>query len=253
MTIKKRAMSADGSKLERRKSPRFTVTVPVEVSWRGPDGKAAKEPAVARQVNGQGGLLDMSSYPELGSRVTLTNFFSAETAEARVLATPHAREGVAHGIIVELIVPSESFWGVSLQVKKAGVELSKLEKCLQAEGIDLRLLREYRDAVDSISTIAQVVRELRERQLDGQEDDDVAASLAAIRVRRTTSHALELVSDLEANRIGAATKGIEELQRALEQSVNRLSSLRKRQIIPEPHVAPRNGISIRVSPVSKPD
>jgi len=69
--------------------------------------------------------------PEVGNRITLTNFLSAETAEARVLATPHSREGVSHGIVVELIISSESFWGVNLQVKKASVELQKLEDSLR--------------------------------------------------------------------------------------------------------------------------
>jgi len=223
--IKRRALGPDGSKAERRKSQRFPVAVPVEASWRGPDGMAAKESAVARHVNAQGGLLEMANYPELGSRVTLTNFFSAETAEARVLATPHGREGVANGIIVELIMPSETFWGVSLQVKKAGVELAKLEQSLQAEGIDLRLLREYRDAVDCVRTAAQVVRELRERQLDGREDDDVASSLAAIRIRRAANICLELIADLDSGKIGVQSKGLEDLYRALEQAGSRVKKL----------------------------
>src|SRR6201981_698567 len=154
VTVKKRPMTADGTSVERRKSHRFPVVVPIEVSWRGTDGIAVKEEAVARQVNANGGFLKMSIYPELGSRITLANFLSAQTAEARVLAAPHAREGVANGIIVELIVPNESFWGVDLQVKKTIVELQNLEKLLQCEDIDLRLLKEYRDAVDYIRTAA---------------------------------------------------------------------------------------------------
>src|SRR5580704_12903814 len=119
----RRGTSPDGSKLERRKSPRHLVTVPIEASWHGLDGMAIKEQAVAKQVNANGGLLEMANYPEVGSRITLTNFLSAEAAEARVLATPNSREGVSHGIIVELITPNEQFWGVNLQVKKTGVEL----------------------------------------------------------------------------------------------------------------------------------
>src|SRR6201982_993413 len=101
--MKKRPMSADGTDVERRKDHRFPVVVPVEVSWRGPDGIALKEDAVARQVNAKGGFLKMSTYPPLGTRVTLANFLSAQTAEARVLAAPDSRQGVAHGIIGELI------------------------------------------------------------------------------------------------------------------------------------------------------
>jgi hypothetical protein len=226
--IKRRGLSTDGSKVERRKSQRFPVVVPVEASWRCADGRAAKESAIARHVNVHGGHLEMATYPEIGSRVTLTNFFSAETAEARVLATPYSREGVSNGIVVELIVPSETFWGVSLQVKKAGVELAKLEKSLQSEGIDLRMLREYRDAVDCVRTAAQVVRELRERQLEGQDDEDVTSTLTAIRIRRATNICLELIADLDSGKIGGETKGLEELQRALDQAGSRVKNLVKR-------------------------
>ena len=58
--MKKRPMSSDGTDVERRKTRRFPVVVAVEVSWRGPDGIALKEDAVARQVNANGGFLKMS-------------------------------------------------------------------------------------------------------------------------------------------------------------------------------------------------
>src|SRR6202030_309622 len=115
----RRPTAADGSKLERRKETRFPVTVPVEASWRGEDGVLMKEEAVARQVNVHGALLEMAIYPDIGTRVMLTNFLSAETMEARVLATPNSREGVAHGIVGELVSSEESFWGVCPQGKKA--------------------------------------------------------------------------------------------------------------------------------------
>ncbi|HSZ19336.1 MAG TPA: hypothetical protein VK770_06065, partial [Candidatus Acidoferrum sp.] len=133
-----RGTSTDGSKVERRKSSRFLVAVPIEASWRNSEGVPVLVHAIAKQVNGNGGFLEMTLYPGVGSRITLTNFLSAQSAEARVLATPSSREGVSHGIIVELITPSESFWGVNLQAKKTSVELQKLEKSLQSEGIDFR-------------------------------------------------------------------------------------------------------------------
>jgi hypothetical protein len=227
--MKKRAMSADGSKVERRRSRRFMVAIPIEVSWRGPGGIAVKEDAVARQVNMNGGFLEMSIYPELGSRVTLANFLSAQTAEGRVLATPQAREGVANGIIVELIVPSESFWGVNLQVKKTSVELQSLEKALQSEGIDLRLLKEYRDAVDYIRTAAGAVQHLRECQLRGLDDGDLLSSLTAERIRRTISLCMEVITDVDAGRVRSDSKGIEELYRSMEQLRDRLRRVLKLQ------------------------
>jgi hypothetical protein len=223
----RRGTSPDGTKVERRKANRFPVTVPIEASWRGADGIAVKEQAIARQVNGNGGQLEMSSYPDVGGRITLTNFLSAETAEARVLATPFSREGVAHGIIVELIVPSESFWGVNLQVKKTGVELQKLEDSLRSEGIDPRVLNEFRDAVDYVRTAAVVVQQLREQQMHGRDDGEVASLLTAERIRRTANLCQEVISDLDAGKVSADAKGVDELYRSLEQACDRLRHLLK--------------------------
>jgi hypothetical protein len=223
----RRGTSPDGTKVERRKARRFPVTVPIEVSWRSPEGVAIKEQAMAKQVNANGGQLEMSTYPDVGNRITLTNFLSAEAAEARVLATPQSREGVSHGIIIELIVPSESFWGVNLQVKKASVELQKLEDSLRSEGIDLRLLNEFRDAVDYIRTAALVVQRLREHQMHGRDDEDVVSLVAGERIRRATNLCLEVVADVDARRVTAENKGLEELYRSLEQASDRLRLLLK--------------------------
>jgi len=215
MTLKKRPMSADGSSVERRKSRRFPVVVPIEVGWRGADGILVKQDAVARQVNANGGFLKMSVYPELGSRVALTNFVSAQTADARVIAAPHAREGVANGVIVELIVPNESFWGVDLQVKKTIVELRNLEKALQCEDMDIRLVKEYRDAVDYIRTAAGTLEQLREHQFRNMDNTELLSTLSTDRVRRTIALCHEVVADLDAGRLKNASEDVDELYRTL--------------------------------------
>ena len=229
LIVKERPSNHNGTKAERRKSHRFPVTVPIEVSWRGPTGLARKEQAFAKNVNANGGLLEMPNYPEMGSRITLTNFLSAEAVEARVLATPNSREGVASGIVVELIVPSESFWGVNLQVKKTSVELQKLENSLQSEGINPRLLNEFREAVDYLRTASVVVQKLREYQLHGRDEGEMYSLLVTERVRRATSLCLEVITDLEAGRVGSETKGIDEFYRALEQVHDQVRHLVKRR------------------------
>jgi len=197
----RRATNSDGSKVERRRHFRFAVHVPLEVSWRGRDNEVVKEEALARHVNSNGGLLEMAQQPEMGSRVTIANLISAETAEARVLATPNTREGVAHGIVVELISPSETFWGIDMQLKKANIELQKLEKALHNAGIDLRLLKEYRDTVEYIQTSSMAVKEMRECQLQERSDAEVNAKLSSERLRRTTSLCVEVLADVEAGRV----------------------------------------------------
>jgi hypothetical protein len=215
-------MTVDGTSAERRKGPRFPVVVPVEVSWRGKDGIAVKEDAVARQVNANGGFLKMSNYPALGSRVTLANFLSAQTAEARVLAAPDSRQGVANGIVVELIVPNESFWGVDLQVNKVAVELQNLEKALNCEDIDFQLLREYRYAVDYIRTTMETLQRLRKFQPQGPDNSELLSVLAAERIRRTNNLCLEVIADLDTGRVRQESKGVDELQRAIQHLQQRL-------------------------------
>ena len=221
--MKKRPISSDGKDVERRKSRRFPVVVPVEVSWRGPAGTALKEDAVARLVNDKGGFLKMSNYPAVGSRVTLANFLSAQTAEARVLAAPDSRPGVASGIIVELIVPSEGFWGVDLQVNKTIVELQNLEKALKAEEIDLALVREYRDAMDYIGSVTETLRRLRTaKPRASSEDRELLSALATDRVRRAISVCLDVTADLEAGRIRQDSAEVEELSEAVQHLQQRI-------------------------------
>jgi hypothetical protein len=229
VTVKKRPMTADGTSVERRKTRRFPVVVPIEVSWRGTDGIGVKEDAVARQVNANGGFLKMSNYPVLGSRVTLANFLSAQTADARVLAAPDSRQGVANGIIVELIVPNESFWGVDLQVNKAIVELQNLEKALKCEDIDLHLVQEYRNAVDYICTTTETVQRLRKRHFRGSDDGELLSVLATDRIRRAINLCLEVVADLDAGRVRQESKSVDELQQAVQHLQQRLRQAGKPQ------------------------
>ena len=220
--MKKRPINADGKDLERRRSRRFPVVVPIEVSWRGSGGIAAKEDAVARQVNDKGGFLKMSHYPAVGTRVTLANFLSAQTAEARVLAAPDSRPGVASGIIVEFIVPGESFWGVDLQVNKTIVELENLEKALKCEEIDLSLVREYRDAMDSISRITETLQRLRTAKPRSLDDRELLSTLAAGRIRRATSICLEVMADLDAGVLRQDSANVLEFTEAIEMLQQRL-------------------------------
>lgn len=215
--MKKRPMSPDGTDVERRKSRRFPVLVPIEVSWRGPNGIGSKEDAVARQVNANGGFLKMSGYPAVGTRVTLANFLSAQTADARVLAAPDSRPGVAHGIVVELITPNESFWGVDLQVNKTIVELQLLEDSLNREDIDLRLVREYREAMELIRSTTETLQQLRTSKPRVPNDRELLSNLAADRLQRASRLCAEVVADWDGGLVRPGTEGLEEFVRTIKQ------------------------------------
>ena len=55
-----RGTTHDGSKAERRKTYRFLVAVPVDASWRNAEGVPLLVPAIAKQVNANGGFLEMT-------------------------------------------------------------------------------------------------------------------------------------------------------------------------------------------------
>ncbi len=212
----------DLAKAEQRRSKRFPVVVPLEVVWRGPDGVSVKEEALAKQVNAQGGLLQMKAYPEVGTRVELTNFLSAEAAQARVLALRRSKEGAVLGVAVELVVPSEAFWGVNFQLKKTNAQLFKLEQALLSGGVDLRVLRDFRDAVDYVRTTAGAVQKWQELQLQGRGADQARSLLLGERIRHTAFLSEELAADLDSGEVNLGTKGIAELYRAVEKLYQRL-------------------------------
>src|SRR5437870_7390174 len=80
-------------KEEKRRGARFPVVVPVEAKWQEANGKNIKETSNAIEVNAQGGLLEMKSYPSVGSHLDLTNLLSGEAFRARVVGTRRSPDG----------------------------------------------------------------------------------------------------------------------------------------------------------------
>jgi hypothetical protein len=60
----------------KRRSRRFPFMSPVEATWQEGDGKIFREAGQATEVNAQGGLLEMKTYPAVGSQIELTNLLS---------------------------------------------------------------------------------------------------------------------------------------------------------------------------------
>src|SRR6202171_5904710 len=110
------------TKTDQRRGSRFPVIVPVQAKWQEATGRIVVENAQAREVNTQGGLLDMPNFPSVGSQLELTNLLSGETYRARVVAI-RRKDGHILGVAVELLIPSESFWGVNFQLKRTSAEL----------------------------------------------------------------------------------------------------------------------------------
>jgi hypothetical protein len=214
-------------KEEKRRGVRFPVVVPVEAKWQDASGKNIKETAKAIEVNAQGGLLQMKVYPSVGSHLELKNLLSGEAFRARVVGTRRSTEDHVLGVAVELLVPSETFWGVNFRLKKTSAELVRLNHVLQSGNIDARILREFRDAVDYVRKTAWAAEEWQERQLQRRDPSTVLPLITAERIRRATQLSDAISADLAAREVTSETTGMQDFFRAVERVYQRLVDLFK--------------------------
>jgi hypothetical protein len=210
-----------------RRSDRYPVVVPVKVKWSEPRGAGIIEFAEAKEVNMHGGLLVMRGRPATGSVIELTNLFSAKTASARVVSLRASMKSEVLGVAVELLTPSEAFWGVTFRLKMATDDLLKLEKDIRSGGMDARVLREFRDAIDYVRKTAWALQELQERQAQQRDTATVRSLLTEERVRRATQLSRALASDLDSLEVTDATTGVADLFRSIDGLYQRLLRLLK--------------------------
>ena len=200
----------------KRRSRRFPFVSPVEATWQEANGKIFREAGQATDVNAQGGLLEMKTYPPVGSQIELTNLLSHESLHARVVGVRRNAEGRLLGVAIELLVPSDTFWGVNFQLKKACADLVKLEYDMRSGTTDQRVLKEFRDAVDNVRKTAWAVQEWQERQSRREDPQTVLPLLTAERVRRATQLCDAITAARSAHEIVRETVGIEEFLQAVE-------------------------------------
>jgi hypothetical protein len=227
VTKDKSAAEEPASKGRNRRSDRYPVVVPVKVKWSESSGAGVIEFAEAKEVNMHGGLLEMKGRPAIGSVIELTNVISSKTASARVISMRPSKESGALGVALELLTPSETFWGVTFRLKMAIDDLLKLEKAIRPGGMDPSVLREFRDAVDYVRKTAWALQELQERQAQQRDTATVRSLLTEERVRRATQLSKALASDLDSHEVTDGTTGAADLLRAIEGLHQRLAGLFK--------------------------
>ena len=133
-----------------------------------------------------------------------------------MVGTARSKVGAFLGIAVALAVPSETFWGVNFQLRKTSVDLANLEQAIGSGGVDPRILREFREAVDYIRKAAWVVQEWQERQLQKHDPQTVLPLLTVERIRRAIQLNKAIATDLAAHELTSETAGLEELFQAVE-------------------------------------
>ena len=199
----------------KRRSRRFPFISPVEATWQEANGKIFREAGQATEVNIQGGLLEMKTYPAVGTEIELTNLASHETSQARVVGVRRSSEGRLLGVAVELFLPSETFWGTNLQLKKTCADLVRLEYEMRSGPFDPRILSEFRDAVDNVRKTAWAVQEWQERKSRQQDPLTVLPLLTAEGIRRATQLCDAITTGLAAHEVARETVGIHEFFQAV--------------------------------------
>jgi hypothetical protein len=212
------------TKTDQRRGSRFSVIVPVQAKWQEASGRIVIENAQAREVNKQGGLLDMKIFPSVGSQMELTNLLSGETYRVRVVAI-RRKDGRVVGVAVELLIPSETFWGVNFQLKKTSAELLQLEHSIRTGGIDQRILTDFRDAVDHVRKTAWAVQEWQERQITRHDPQTLLPLLVSERIRRAAQLGNAIVADLAAQEVTRETPGVDQLFDAVQRMQKLLTDL----------------------------
>jgi len=211
------------SRDDRRGSERFPLVVPVALRWQGPSGELLQCEGQAVEGNAQGGFLEIPAPVSGGTEVELQNVVSGEAVRARVVRERCSKQGTFEGIAVAFHSAAPAFWGVTFRLKKATAELRELEREIKSGGIDARVLRDFRDAVDYVRKTAWAVQEWQERQMKQHDTATVLPLLFAERVRRTTELSTVILADLADKQITPETAGMAELLQAIERLHARLT------------------------------
>lgn len=105
-------MASARAMLERRRSSRVRMHIPVKVHRSDSNQDVEDAPAEAISVSRYGALLRASFLPELGSRIELRHGLSDELREFRVISVRRPREKGVFELGVEIYHPAQNFWGV---------------------------------------------------------------------------------------------------------------------------------------------
>lgn len=105
-------MASARAMLERRRSSRVPMRIPVKVHRCDSNQDVQDAPAEAISVSRYGALLRASFLPELGSRIEVRHGLSDEVREFRVISVRSPREKNIFELGIEIYHPAKNFWGV---------------------------------------------------------------------------------------------------------------------------------------------
>ncbi len=102
-----------GAKLQRRRSERVLVHLPVLVKGNAKYEGPFTEPTRAVVINAHGALITLVTHAELGQKLTLTNVATREEQECRVVYLG-TKLGGRTEVGIAFKHPAPKFWGIAV-------------------------------------------------------------------------------------------------------------------------------------------
>ena len=106
-------MASARAMIERRRSSRVSLRIPVQLSINENPGEPLRVQAEVIAVSRCGALIRAPFSPSLGSRVEVLNSQSQEAREFRVIRVTNAKKSGVFQLGLEMLYPAQNFWGVS--------------------------------------------------------------------------------------------------------------------------------------------
>jgi hypothetical protein len=105
-------MASARAMLERRRSSRVPIRIPVTVYCSKTDGDALDAPGEAVCVSRYGALVRAPFLPPLGSQIEILHGVSRELRAFRVISVRVPKEEGLFELGVEIFYPTRNFWGI---------------------------------------------------------------------------------------------------------------------------------------------
>jgi hypothetical protein len=118
-------MATARAMIERRRSRRVAIRIPVKIFCNAAHGQTLDAPAEAIAVSRFGALIRVPFSPAVGSRIELLNRLSEETREFRIVRVGDPTENGLFELGVEILYPTRNFWGLRFPDERS----SALDSC----------------------------------------------------------------------------------------------------------------------------
>ncbi len=105
-------MPSEPDHREKRRSDRVLIRVPIEVQGETVEGQPVKDVGYTAVVNRHGALVMLTARLSPNSQLTLTNKFTQETENFRVIWSGEKPTEGRYEAGIEALNPRDDFWGI---------------------------------------------------------------------------------------------------------------------------------------------